>query len=55
MSQGSHNQETKFLDQKVSSVARPQTDRHTNRHMKVNTEDSFFSPLQPIIKDQSNI
>ena len=47
----------RFLGQKVCSVARGHTHRHTDRYTKVNTEDTlsgfqeFF--LQHIIKDQS--
>ena len=64
MSQGSLDPKIRFLGQKVCSVARVQTDRHTVTHThrqtgtKVNTEDTllgfqdFF--LQPIIKDRSN-
>ena len=55
MSQGSLNPKIRFLGQKVCSVARVQTDRHTDR--KVNKEDTLsgFQEifLQPI-KDQSN-
>ena len=65
MSQGSLDPKITVLCQKVCSVARVQTDRHTHRQTgrqtdtKVNTEDTlsefqeFF--LQPIIKDRSNI
>ena len=49
-----------FLGQKVCSIARVQTDRHTHRqtHTEINTEDclsgfqDFF--LQSIMKDRSN-
>ena len=63
MPQGSFDPKIRFIGQKVCSVARVQTDRHTDtqtdRHTdtKVNTEDTlsgfqeFF--LQPIIKDRS--
>ena len=61
MSQGSLDPKIRFIDQKVCSVARVQTDTHTHRQTdtKVNIEDTlsgfqeFF--LQPIIKDRSNI
>ena len=55
MSQG----KIRFLCQKVCSVARLQTDRHTHTHTKVTTVGTlsgvreFF--LQPIIKDRPNI
>ena len=64
MSQGSLDPKIRFIGQKVCSVARVQTDRHTDtqtdRHTdtKVNTEDTLsgFQEcfLQPIIKDRSN-
>ena len=61
MSQGSLDLKITFLCQKVCSVARVQTDRHTDTQTdtKVNTEDTlsgfqeFF--LQSIIKDRSNL
>ena len=55
MSQGSLDPKIRFLGQKVCSVAREHTDRHTHTHTKVTTEGTlsgfqeFF--LQPIIKD----
>ena len=60
MSQGSLDPKIRFLGQKVCSVARAQTDRHTDTQTdtKVNIEDilsgfqEFF--LQPIMKDRSN-
>ena len=57
MSQGSLNPKIRFLGQKVCSVAREHTDRHTDT--KVTTEGTlsgfqeFF--LQPIIKDRPNL
>ena len=60
MSQGSLNPKIRFLGQKMCSVARVRTDRHTDRqtHTKVTTEGTlsgfqeFF--LHPIIKDRPN-
>ena len=56
MSQGSFNPKIRFLGQKVCSVPREHTDRHT--HTKVTTEGtpSGFQEifLQPIIKDRPN-
>ena len=60
MSQGSLDPKTRFLDQKVCSVARVQKDRQTDiqTDTKVNTKDTlsgcheFF--LQSIFKDRSN-
>ena len=57
MSQGSLNPKIRFLDQKMCSLARGQTDGQTDT--KVTTEGTlsgfqeFF--LQPIIKDRPNI
>ena len=61
MSQGSLDPKIRFIGQKVCSVARVQTDRHTRTQTdtKVNTKDTFSGfeecSLQPIIKDRSNI
>ena len=60
MSQGSFNPKIRFLGQKVCSVARLHTHRHTDTqtHTKVTTVGTlsgfqeFF--LQPIIKDRPN-
>ena len=58
MSQGSFNPKIRFLGQKMCSVARLKTDKHTHRHAKVGTVGTLSRfqelVLQPIIKDRPN-
>ena len=57
ISQGSLNPKIRFLGQKMCSVARLQTDTHTDRHESDYCRHPFRVSgdfLQPIIKDRPN-